>query len=176
MHEILEQLDSALAVVLSGLDARQTQLTPRLNPEKWSIQQIVEHLLLSYRSTAAVLQTRVDKGSATRASPSLQQRVGQLVVITLGRFPRGRLAPAEVAPPMRPTSLRDGAELTRRIKDDLVAMDTAAQSAEALFGSRRSASHLVLGPLSVQQWRKFHLVHGRHHVQQVRRIRQDYQV
>jgi hypothetical protein len=29
----------------------------------------------------------------------------------------------------------------------------------------------VLGPLSMQQWRKFHLIHGRHHLKQIARIR-----
>jgi hypothetical protein len=29
----------------------------------------------------------------------------------------------------------------------------------------------VLGPFSIEQWRKFHLVHGRHHVKQIRQRR-----
>jgi hypothetical protein len=173
MHEILERLESELATVLHGLDARQAQLTPKLHPEKWNIQQIVEHLLLSYRSTTVVLQTRIDKGSATKARPVPQQRFAQFFLIALGRFPRGRLAPPEVSPTL-PASLRNGEELTRRVHDDLAGMERAACAAEALFGTGRCASHMILGPLSIHQWRRFHLIHGQHHIKQIRRIRQDH--
>ena len=174
MHEILERLESELATVLHGLDARQAQLTPKLHPEKWNIQQIVEHLLLTYRSTAVLLQTRIDKGSPTKARPMPQQRAAQFLVITLGHFPPGRLSPPEVSPTL-PASLRNGEELTRRVHDDLVGMDYAACAAEALFGTGRCASHMALGPLTIPQWRQFHLIHGQHHVRQIRRIRQNYQ-
>jgi hypothetical protein len=30
---------------------------------------------------------------------------------------------------------------------------------------------VILGPLTGAQWRKFHLVHGRHHVKQVLHLR-----
>jgi hypothetical protein len=87
MHENLKRLDAELAVILVGLDARRAQLTPLANPNKWNIQEIVEHLLLSYRSTIGVVQVRLDKGTPTQAKPSLQQRVGQFGLISLGRFP-----------------------------------------------------------------------------------------
>jgi hypothetical protein len=131
--------------------------------------------VLSYRSTVGVLQTRIEKGKPTLAKPMLQQRVGQLYLITLGYFPRGRKAPPAVSPTL-PAPLRDGEELTRRLHEDLTALDHAAAAAEALFGNRRCASHIVMGPLSPQQWRKFHLVHGEHHIKQIRKIRQDHLV
>jgi hypothetical protein len=28
----------------------------------------------------------------------------------------------------------------------------------------------MLGPLTAGQWRKFHLIHGRHHAKQIRRL------
>jgi hypothetical protein len=28
--------------------------------------------------------------------------------------------------------------------------------------------HLILGPLTAGQWRKFHWVHGQHHARQIR--------
>ncbi|MGZ7099671.1 MAG: DUF1569 domain-containing protein [Candidatus Angelobacter sp.] len=32
--------------------------------------------------------------------------------------------------------------------------------------------HPVLGPLTAAEWRKFHLVHGLHHVKQIRSLRE----
>jgi hypothetical protein len=173
MHEILEQLEAELTGLLSGLDAREAQLTPRTNPAKWNIQTIVEHLLLSYRSTADLVRVRLDKGAATQAKRSLLQRLSQFGLLTLGYFPPGRQAPEAVCPRL-PASLQTGEKLARRLHEDLLAMDAVLAQAESVFGSARFARHLILGPLSAAQWRKFHLVHGKHHAQQIRRILKDH--
>jgi hypothetical protein len=39
------------------------------------------------------------------------------------------------------------------------------------FRGRAIVEHPILGPLTAGQWRKFHLVHGMHHVKQIRRLR-----
>jgi hypothetical protein len=174
MQENLKHLEAELVVVLSGLNARDAQLTPHANPGKWNIQQIVEHLLLSYRSTVTVIKVRLEKGKPTQARPSLQQRIGQFGLIEMGYFPRGRKAPAQVCPTL-PASLRNGEELTRRVHEELAVMAEVLAQGEGLFGSRRFASHAVLGPLSARQWRGFHLVHGRHHIKQIRTIRQNHE-
>ena len=97
MHDVLRKLQRELADGLSGLTAEQTQL--RLTPENWSIQQVLEHLLLTYESTSATFEARIQKGTPTQASPSLQQRLAQFVVTSVGIFPKGRLAPERVMPP-----------------------------------------------------------------------------
>jgi hypothetical protein len=172
MHEIFTRLESELASALDGLDNRQSQLTPRTYPEKWTIQQIVEHLLMTYRSTSAILNTRLEKGSPTKSRTNARQLVQQFVVISVGFFPPGRRAPEAVTPTF-PASLRAGDDLTRRIREELATLDSIAAQAERLFGPQRCASHFLLGPLSPLQWRKFHLVHGRHHARQIRAIRKD---
>jgi hypothetical protein len=58
----------------------------------------------------------------------------------------------------------------------LLAMDEGLTRAEEMFGRQRFASHTVLGPLSAEQWTKFHLVHGKHHVKQIQGIRRDYKI
>jgi len=51
-------------------------------------------------------------------------------------------------------------------------MDAVIASCERKFGSRRKLlDHPVLGPLTAAQWRKFHLVHGLHHVKQLRHLK-----
>ena len=173
MHKDLERLQQALAASLAGLSSAQTQATPAAHPEKWSIQQIVEHLLHTYRATIPAIQTRIDKRSVTRATPSLQQRIGQFFLIDLGRFPAGRAAPAAVSPSL-PSTLRSGDELAERAGKDLAELDAVTTAGERLFGRRRAASHMILGPLSMQQWRRFQLIHGLHHVQQIKAIRRDH--
>ena len=169
MHEDLERLETELSVALSGLDAREAQRTLRGGPGKWNIQQIVEHLLLTYRSTAVLVRARLEKGTPTKASPSLAQRIGQFTLITAGYFPPGQRAPEAVCP-SQPASLQTGEELIRRVREEMRVMDKALAQAAAVFGDRRFASHSILGPLSANQWSRFHLVHGKHHARQIRRI------
>jgi hypothetical protein len=69
MNSVLASLETTLSQALDGLDAAQTQLRPRASgagtpSEKWSIQQIAEHLLLTYKSTCGAIRT-----ASTRASP-----------------------------------------------------------------------------------------------------------
>ncbi len=173
MHAMLHALESELTAALAGLDAQQTQATPSGNPEKWSIQQISDHLLKTYASTIPLLQDRVDKQSATRTKPTPFQRLAQFFVLNLGRFPHGRLSPPSVAPSLATTPL-SGAELTQSIHDEIAAMAEVATRGQALFGKRRCATHQVLGPLSIRQWCAFHLIHGRHHIKQIRAIRSDH--
>ena len=53
------------------------------------------------------------------------------------------------------------------------AMDEVMARCAAKFGAREKLlDHPFLGPLSVNQWRKFHLVHGLHHVKQIWRLRE----
>jgi hypothetical protein len=166
-------LAEELASTVCGLTAYQTQTAPRDHPDRWTIQQVVEHLLQTYRGSIPTIQARIDKGYGTRAFPSLRQRIGQLGVLTFGYFPSGREAPASVCPPPVLT-VRCGDELAAQIAAELVRLDAVTREGETVFGARRAVSHFVLGPLSMRQWRRFHLVHGRHHVKQISAIRLDH--
>ena len=54
----------------------------------------------------------------------------------------------------------------------ITAMDEIISECEARFGKNvMLLDHLILGPLTGAQWRKFHLVHGRHHVKQILQLR-----
>lgn len=172
----LGQLNHAIAYSLHGLDSSQTQLRPRRRRNRWSIQQIVEHLLLTYASTEETLSARLAKGRATRSKPGLMQRIGQYTVIRLGYFPRGRKAPRLVMPPAEIAAPLSGEELAQRVREQLLRLHELSNEAEKVFGERRCASHHVLGPLSIAQWRRFHLIHGEHHARQILAIRKEYGV
>jgi Protein of unknown function (DUF1569) len=176
MDLTLHRLEREIASCLHGLDAARTQLRPPSRPGKWSIQQIMEHLLLSYSGAEMALNARLVKGRPTQAKPNLMQRMGQYTVVRLGYFPTGRKAPALVMPAetMHPLS---GEELAEAVKDHLSRLDVLCVEAEGLFGGDcRCASHMSLGPLSVDQWRRFQLIHGEHHLKQIVAIRRAHEV
>ena len=173
MDESLQRLDTEVTMALVGMDARSTQHTPRGRDDKWSIQQIAEHLQLTLELSSRGVQDRLEKGVATRGQPSFSQQLGQWVVLSLGFFPSTRES-GEAAVPKRPVVLRTGAQLADRIHAALVEFDRLARKAQKIFGNTPVLRHTVLGPLSIPAWNRFHLLHGQHHIKQMDRIRRDW--
>src|SRR5438046_6151134 len=93
INPTLHQLQSEIAASLHNLDSTQTQLQPPSRPNKWSIQQIIEHLLLTYSSTETAISARLAKATPTCAKPTFAARITQYAVTRCGYFPRGRAAP-----------------------------------------------------------------------------------
>jgi hypothetical protein len=171
MNSTLHQLQREIADSLHSLDATQTQLHPPSRPGKWSIQQIIEHLLLTYSSTETTTNARLAKRTPTRAKPTVQHRISQFAVTQCGYFPTGREAPPMVTP--QPTTHPlSGDDLAHATAEHLARLDLIFNEAETLFGpATQCVTHAVLGPLNIDQWRKFHLVHGEHHLKQIAAIR-----
>jgi len=130
---------------------------------KWNSLQILEHLLLSYTATTKGLLRTMSSGQIERIDRTLGHRIRSLYVLGIGRFPPGVEAPKQTTP----RSALGGKPL-RQFNDALVAMDASLNDAEKRFGPKaRVLVHPILGPLTAQQWRRFHQVHGRHHLKQV---------
>ena len=131
--------------------------------EKWNSLQIIEHLFLSYTATTKGLLRAMDGGQPEQRKPDVRQRLRSLYVLKAGRFPAGIESPKLTTP-----RAGLGDEPLRRFNDALVAMDATLADAERRFGARtRVLHHPILGPLTAQQWRRFHQVHGRHHLKQI---------
>ncbi|HEX3374798.1 MAG TPA: DUF1569 domain-containing protein [Edaphobacter sp.] len=176
MNPTLHQLQHQITASLQNLDATQTQLQPPSRPNKWSIQQIIEHLLLTYSSTETAINARLIKGTPTRAKPTLADRVVQYAVTRCGYLPTSRKAPPMVTPQPNTHPL-SGEDLTHSAADHLARLDLLFNEAEALFGpGSQCVNHNVLGPLNINQWRRFHLVHGKHHLKQIAAIRKAHHV
>ncbi len=169
IHPILDRLYSGFEQQLTAVDASRTQLRTEDDARRWSVQQIVEHLLLTYAATSENYRQRLDKGSGTKSPVTMQARVGQFVVCTLGRFPQGRKSPSSVMPGAD-ADPETGDALLERAGIELRRFDELARDAERMFGGQRAISHPILGPMSVKNWRLFHLRHGEHHLRQIEAI------
>jgi hypothetical protein len=129
----------------------------------WNSLQILEHLMLSYTATTKGLLRTMESGELDRSGPSAGQLLRRFYVLRVGRFPGGVESPKQTRPK---SSLGD--EPLRPFNDALVAMDAMLADAEKRFGAKtRILRHPILGPLTVKQWRRFHEVHGRHHLKQI---------
>lgn len=159
MHETVER---TLRVVEDAVAAKSEADLSAKPQGKWSAAEIIEHLAASYHSTAKGMERVIAHGPPGER-PTLKQRLATFVVVTMGRLPEGRQAPEFTIPKgigfqQAMTLLRDGVEL----------MDSAITRCEEQFGkSTKIANHPILGPMTAQQWRKFHFVHAQHHAKQI---------
>jgi Protein of unknown function (DUF1569) len=135
---------------------------------KWCTAEIVEHLYLTYTGTTKGFSRVMEAGKSLARKPTWRDRSRALVVVEFGYLPGGRESPPVARPRGVPAE-----KVMAEIGPKLAEMDELMSQCAANFGSRaKLLDHPVLGPFSVEQWRKFHLVHGLHHVKQIRRLRE----
>ena len=170
MHPILQRVESQFHSVLGPLDFDETQVHPDGNALRWNTQQVVEHLILTYQLTSSALEKRLERRRPTSAKCTPLEWWLQLIVLSRGRMPKGAPAPLETVPGhSQPLS---GHELAWKLSSEAEKMDELLTRCRTQFGLQRVASHMILGPLRVDQWRRFHVIHGTHHLAQVHRILQ----
>jgi hypothetical protein len=131
---------------------------------KWTPAQILEHLFLTYKGTNAGLTKCVEQGAPLANRGTIRDRFAAMLVVNGGYIPEGRKAPDRAMP--RGMSLE---EIRPAMVAELQKMSSSLDDCERRFGVRtKILDHPFLGPLTANQWRKFHWVHGRHHLRQIR--------
>jgi DinB superfamily len=168
VHPLLDQIRELLAAPLAGCSAEQLVQHPSNDPTRWSAHQVIEHLSATWRSTTSGIEDRLRKGRPLLTRASFTQRCMQLAVCKCGFFPIGRKAPPEVQPDGPSGGLLHGDELIAHFTTTLAAMDRMLNRIEPQSRNAPVLTHFLLGPLSVPQWRRFHRVHARHHVAQIK--------
>ncbi len=159
----MSRLQNEIADAINQLSPEQMNIR---RSGKWSIAEILEHLYLTYTGTTKGFG-RLLSQPRPLAKATWKQRGGAFIVITLGYMPKGRKSP--------PVALPRGI-LAEKISTEILPAianmeEIMSRAANALGDQTPVLDHPVLGPLSIRQWRKFHLVHGLHHVGQIRALR-----
>ena len=164
MDSSLEKLKENLESAVEGMSSE--QLSWHL-PGKWSAAEVLEHLYLSYAGTINGFERVITSGKPLATRASMAHRVLTFVVVGLGHMPAGRKTPAVAQPKGLPVE-----KVRNEIGEKIAAMDAIIAQCEARFGRQvKLLDHPILGPLTATQWRKLHLVHGRHHQRQLLRLR-----
>jgi hypothetical protein len=162
----LQRLQEEIASAVAGFSAEQLSWHP---PGKWCAAEVLEHLYLTYTGTVKGFQRVAEAGKPLATAQNWQQRGRTMVVVGFGYFPSGREAPPVARPRGVPTE-----KVLAEIGPKIAEMDAIMTRCEEKLGARHKLlDHPILGPLTAGQWRKFHLVHGRHHLKQIRRLRHD---
>lgn len=164
MDSTLQRVREAIEGATRGMSAEQLERHPE---GKWSAAGILEHLSITFGGTARLMRKCMEGGKPLGSAPTLKQRLAVMLVTGWGYFPTGRPAP-EFA---RPKGMSGEAAL-QTIRENLAAMDQALAECEQRFGGEvKIADHVVLGPLTIRQWRRFHLIHTRHHMKQIETLK-----
>jgi len=162
MNSTLAQLHGLLASAIHDLTPDQLIRHPE---GKWSPAEILEHLNLSYTGTIKGFERCLNSGTTSASADRGRMRWQRLAIIQVGCFPNGRKSPERALPRGTPPG-----KVIAEILGNVARMDDLIQQCEARFGGKPVVDHPVLGPLTASEWRKFHLVHGKHHAKQLRRL------
>ncbi|MGC8549896.1 MAG: hypothetical protein ACP5M4_09370 [Acidobacteriaceae bacterium] len=170
MDADLEAVVRGFEAELNGRTVEDCQRHPGGDARRWDAQQIVAHLVMTYRSTGQLLSRRLETGQPVGELETLTQRFLQWVVIGRGFFPRGVKAPEFTLPEKAGWEAKNGEELVAELRAGLAEMDGVLTECEAKFGPNAVGMHFIFGPLTARQWRRFHRVHGLHHLKQVKAL------
>ncbi len=163
MDPHLEQLQQTIRAALDGLSEQQLSWHA---PGKWCAGEVLEHLYLTYTGTIKGFERVLAAGKPNARATTWSDRAKAFVVVGLGYMPPGRKAPETARPKGLPRE-KVVAEILGKISE----MDEVIRQCEGSLGSGKLLDHPILGPLSAREWRKFHLVHGRHHADQIRKLK-----
>jgi Protein of unknown function (DUF1569) len=161
MNSYLERLRNEIEEAVGGADADRMAQSPG---GKWNAAQILEHLFLTYKQTNRGMEKCLEQGASLATAATLKHRVARMILLNLRHVPGGRKAPERATPRGMPPE-----EVRRAILLELEKMSSRLDDCERRFGVRaKIMDHPFLGPLTAEQWRKFHWIHGRHHARQIR--------
>jgi len=161
MDSYLERLQQELEDAIGDADHNALAQAPA---GKWNAAQILEHLFLTYKNTNRGMAKCLEQSASLATRATLKHRVATLLVVKLGYLPGGRQAPERATPQGMPLE-----EVLRVITPELQRMGSDLNECERRFGIQaKIIDHPFLGPLTADEWRKFHWVHGRHHARQIR--------
>jgi hypothetical protein len=172
MHPVFQSAYREVAAELERFDSTSANVHPWGRPHCWSVHQIVEHLVLSMNQTRKAFDERLAKGRPARSlQRSRTEWMLQLMILSAGHMPKGVGAPHETTPKenLPPIGVR---ELAERLEVAINSLDATLDQFRQHFGMERAGRHFLLGPLRVDQWRRYHVLHLRHHLKQICDVRE----
>lgn len=166
MHPVLKHSLEPLAQEIRPLSLEEAQVSPAPGKEHWSAQQIVEHLILSYRLTEEAVNRQLKTGHVPSGRRNLLKSLLRMQTLGLGHMPNGipaihAVRPKEITP-------MAGVELEARFLEAAERMDAVLAAGRKKFGVEACGEHPFYGAMRVDEWRRYHAIHAKHHMPQLR--------
>lgn len=166
MHPVLKSALEPLAEQIANVSKDEAQIAPLPGPGRWSVQQIMEHLMLTYCQTIASVGKQLKSGKPPKHRRGVLQSFVRMQAIAFGHMPQG--VPTIRAFRPEEFAAEDGPAIAGRFLRMAEQMDLCLVEARKKFGIQVCGEHPVYGALRVDEWRRYHAVHARHHLAQLR--------
>jgi hypothetical protein len=130
---------------------------------KWSPVQIVQHLAPGLEYSGRTFESRRNHAPMRRRPRTPSQLAAYGLVLRLGWYPSSLRAPEPARPAVRP----DRASVERQFSEGV---ERLVGLERELVPTRRAdlfAKHPELRDLTLPEWLRFHVQHGRHHASQI---------
>jgi hypothetical protein len=155
MHPVLHTAFLTCATQLEAVDTNAAQLHPEGCPNVPSMQQSVERVLCSIRSSCELLERRLKKGRLPRAIKRTKLEWAlQVMILGFGFVPANMPLTEYYEPRKGSTTPLTGRELARQLGAEIESLDALLTRCRAEFGMERVEHHPLLGPMRVDQWRR----------------------
>ncbi len=135
------------------------------HPDVWSPAEVYAHITTANRITVKGMKKALN-GEATEDSSSLSFQAR--VIFFTGQIPAGRKAPEVIV--KRTPQINSIAE-AKNILDELESELNEIWEKRYSWSKTQKLRHPALGMLNNKQWIKFMLIHSKHHLRQLDRIR-----
>jgi len=165
MHPVLKSALEPLAEQIATLSQEEAQISPLPGQNRWCAQQILEHLMLTYKLTSDSVSRQLKSGRVPKNRRNLLEFMLRVQTIGLGYIPSG--VPAIRS--LRPTTFTpmDGPAIAARFLASAEDMDKLLVAARKKFGIQACGEHPFFGVMRVDEWRRYHAIHAGHHKKQL---------
>jgi hypothetical protein len=166
MHPVLKTSLDPLLEIIETLNRDEAQVAPLPGQGRWCGQQVAEHLILTYKLTSDTLSRQLKSGRVPKNRRNLLEFLLRLQTIGLGYMPSG--IPAIRA--VRPVDYvpEDGPAIAVRFVAAAEEMDALLSECRRRFGIQACGEHQFFGVMRVDEWRRYHAVHAKHHLPQLK--------
>jgi hypothetical protein len=165
MHPVLKSALEPVADQVVSLSLEEAQVAPLPGQGRWCAQQIIEHLILTYKLTSDSVSRQLRTGRVPKNHRSVLELFLRIQTLGLGHMPDG--VPSMRA--VRPTDYTPeaGPALVERFLNAAEEMDKLLIDGRKKFGIQACGEHPFFGVMRVDEWRRYHAVHARHHLKQI---------
>ena len=162
--EIYEEINDARARLVGAVEAlTEEQRAFRPSPERWTVDEIVEHLSITEGRVARMLSGLVGKLEAEAAREEGSAFAPVSVAEYVERASREKYtAPEEIRPKGAPLP-----DSLARLRDSRAAILDLRPRVERVDGTRAQFPHPAWGPLDLYQWLAFLGLHEQRHLSQI---------
>jgi len=155
LHPVLHTAFLSCSTQLEGVDTTTAQLHPEGKPNVPSMQQSVEQVLCSIRSSCELLERRLKRGRLPRAIKRTKlEWMLQVMILGFGFVPSNMPLTEYYETRKGATTAYAGRDLARLLEMEIARLDTLLDRCRAEFGMERVEHHPLLGPMRVDQWRR----------------------